>query len=109
VTEEMIRQYEAPDSIATDYTSGMGKRSKHHIRNPRRRTLVGYSRFVLLDANVVAGYYLPESLDWKRARPRIKELIDSVRAEASPEVFLYIPSICIAEVFGVFHKYTHAT
>lgn len=87
----------------------MGQKSKKVVRSVRRQTLEGHCRFVLLDANVVAGYYLPESLDWKRARPRIKELIESVRAGASPEVFLYIPSICIAEVFAVFNKYTHAT
>lgn len=68
-----------------------------------------HDRFVLLDANLVAGYYLPESLSSVRTRPYIQNLMDSVRNEGSPEVLLYIPELCIPEVFAVFAKYRFAT
>jgi len=68
-----------------------------------------HDRFVLLDANLVAGYYLPESLSLVSARPYIKTLIDSVRNEGAPEILLYIPELCIPEVFAVFAKYRFAT
>ena len=73
--------------------------------NPRKPILVGHTRFCLLDANVVAGYYLPESLSDLKAQKRIKSLMDAVRKNACPEVFLYIPNFCIAEVFAVFARY----
>ena len=63
----------------------------------------------MLDANLVAGYYLPESLSLVSARPRIKNIIDAVRNAGAPEVFLYIPNLCISEVFAVFAKYFFAT
>lgn len=68
-----------------------------------------HRRFVLLDANIVAGYYLPESLSLISARPRIKNIIDAVRNAGAPEVFLYIPEFCIPEVFAVFARYFFAT
>lgn len=66
-------------------------------------------RFVLLDANLVVGYYLPESLSSVSARPHIKNIIDAVRNGGVPEIFLYIPDPCIPEVFAVFAKYFFAT
>jgi hypothetical protein len=60
--------------------------------------------YLLLDANVTAGYYLPRSLDSRRARGRIRVIFDSTRSHASPPV-LYIPNFCIAEVFSVFAKH----
>lgn len=60
--------------------------------------------YILLDANVVAGYYLPRSLTSKRARSRIETLIDSVRTGGSSH-FLYMPNFCIAEVFSVLAKH----
>ena len=68
-----------------------------------------HTRFVLLDANIIAGYYLPESLNSIRARPHVQNIIDSVRNQGAPEVFLYIPDICIPEVFAVFSRYFFAT
>ena len=73
-----------------------------------RPSLTGHTRFLLLDANVVAGYYLPESLNSRRARERVPLLFDSVRNGWCPEIFLYIPNLCIAEVFVVFAKYRFA-
>lgn len=60
--------------------------------------------YVLLDANVAAGYYLPRSLRSVRARSRIESIIDASRSETG-DLFLYIPNFCIAEVFGTFMKY----
>lgn len=71
--------------------------------------LTGHRRFVLLDANIVAGYYLPESLSLVSARPRIKNIIDAVRNGGVTEILLYIPSICVPEVFAVFARYFFAT
>lgn len=61
-------------------------------------------KYILLDANVVAGYYLPRSLDSVRARGRIENILDSVRTGES-DCFLYIPNFCIAETFSVFMKH----
>lgn len=64
--------------------------------------------YLLLDANVTAGYYLPRSLDSKRARKRIEILLQSVLSGESNH-FLYIPNICIAEVFSVFMKHAYGS
>ncbi len=74
-----------------------------------KNPIIGHRRFVLLDANLVAGYYLPESLSFVSARPRIKNIMDAVRNKGAPEVFLYIPVNCIPEVFAVFDRYFFAT
>jgi len=77
--------------------------------NRVKQILTGHTRFCLLDANLVAGYYLPESLKSERARHRIKTIIESIRKGACPEVFLYVPNFCIAEIFSVFARYCWAT
>lgn len=60
--------------------------------------------YILLDANVTAGYYLPRSLRSTRARRQIEILFDSVRSGKSDH-FFYLPNFCVAEVFSVFMKY----
>lgn len=60
--------------------------------------------YVLLDANVTAGYYLPRSLRSLRARSRIEAIVNAARS-GQVDVFLYIPNFCIAEVFSTFMKY----
>jgi hypothetical protein len=60
--------------------------------------------YILLDANVTAGYYLPQSLRSNRARRQIEILFDSVRSGKSDH-FFYLPNFCVAEVFSVFMKY----
>ncbi len=65
---------------------------------------MSHRTFLLLDANVVAGYYLPRSLNSKRACSRIETLLDFARSGRS-QFFLYLPNFCIAEVFSVFMKY----
>lgn len=62
--------------------------------------------YFLLDANVVASYYLPRSTPSKNVRERITNILDSVRSGASSD-FLYIPNFCIAEVFSVFAKHAY--
>lgn len=62
-------------------------------------------RYLLCDANVVAAYYLPRSMRSVRARTRIEAILNAVRSGGGNH-FLYIPNICIAEVFSVFAKYS---
>ena len=49
--------------------------------------------YVLLDANVTAGYYLTRSLRSKFATERIANIFDSVRTGES-DLFFYIPNFC---------------
>lgn len=67
-----------------------------------------HTKFVLIDANLAAGYYLPASLNSIKAREKIQVIVNSARNGASPELCLFIPNICISEVFGVFAKYFFA-
>lgn len=62
--------------------------------------------YFLIDANVAAGYYLPRSLNSKKARESIRLILNHVRAN-NVEHFLYIPNFCIAETFSVFMKYSY--
>lgn len=62
--------------------------------------------YLLLDSNVTAGYYLPRSLDSRKAQHRIENLFWSIRS-GKTDHFLYIPNFCIAEVFSVFMKYAY--
>jgi hypothetical protein len=62
-------------------------------------------RYVLLDANVTAGFYAPQTLlDGDRAVHRMEVLFAAVRTKARPDIRLLIPNFCIAEVFNVFSK-----
>ena len=61
--------------------------------------------YILLDTNVVVGYYLPRSLNSKKARKRIEIIFDSARSGESG-FFFYLPNFCVAEVFSVFMKHT---
>jgi len=61
-------------------------------------------KYLLLDANVTAAYYLPRSTTSNKVRRRIELLFNSVRSGDS-KFFLYIPNFCIAEVFSVFAKH----
>lgn len=60
--------------------------------------------YLLLDANVVAAYYLPRCTSSARSRSRIENIINSVRS-GSTDHFLYMPNFCIAETFSVFMKH----
>ena len=61
--------------------------------------------YLLLDANIVLGYYLPKSLDFVKARERIQVIVESVRTKQSSH-FLYVPNFCIAEIFSNLAKYS---
>lgn len=66
------------------------------------------SRFVLLDANVVAAYYAPQTLRGKQRAPaRIRTMIDAVKRGGWTDVKLLIPNLCIAEVFTTFSRHAH--
>lgn len=62
------------------------------------------TKYLLLDANVTAGYYLPRSLTSAKARTRTESILNSARSGES-NFFLYIPNFCIAETFSVFMKH----
>ncbi len=59
--------------------------------------------YLLMDANVTTGYYLPRSLRSVRARARVESIINAARS-GSADLFLCIPNFCIAEVFSTFMK-----
>lgn len=64
-------------------------------------------KFILVDANVVAAYYLTRSLRNKVALPYIENIFEFVRQNPN-DYMIYIPNFCIAEVVSVFIKHTFA-
>ena len=67
-------------------------------------------RYILLDANVLAGYYAPQTFN-KSSQPaeeKIQNLIDSVRNGCSPHIRLLTPEICVSEVQTVLSKHTRS-
>ncbi len=62
-------------------------------------------KYLLLDSNVTAAYYLPRSCRSKRVCARIQNIFDSVRSGHS-RFFFYLPNFCVAEVFSVFMKHS---
>jgi hypothetical protein len=62
-------------------------------------------KYVLLDSNVTAGYYLPRSLNSANARKRIRTIFDAARS-GKVSMFFYLPNFCVAEVFSVFMKHS---
>ena len=63
-------------------------------------------KYFLLDTNITAGYYLPLSLENKKAKKYIEEILNYLRLNPN-DYFSYIPNFCIAEVFNVFYKYAY--
>src|SRR3989304_10364101 len=63
--------------------------------------------YILLDANVTAGYYLKRSINSIKAFERITNIFNSVRSGGTNH-FFYIPNFCIAEVFNVFMKHAYS-
>lgn len=61
-------------------------------------------KYILLDANVLAAYYLPRSTRSANTKTRAEILIDSARS-GKRDFFFYLPNFCVAEVFSVFMKY----
>lgn len=64
-------------------------------------------RFVLLDANVLCAYYLPESTKSERVKKRVVQLLDAARE--NKDIVLYVPNVCVAETFSIFAKYRHGS
>lgn len=62
-------------------------------------------KYLLLDSNVTAAYYLSSSTKSKKVRTRIESIFDSKRSGKS-DFFFYLPNFCVAEVFSVFMKYS---
>ncbi len=59
--------------------------------------------YFIVDANIVAGYYLPQSLNTQKERDKVKLIFKYFKKN---KIFVYIPNICIAETFNVFAKYS---
>lgn len=64
--------------------------------------------YLLLDANILTGYYIPESISRKTAE-RIKNILECCRKGGKPDWYLIVPNIVTAEVFSAFDKYCYAT
>lgn len=62
-------------------------------------------KYLLIDANIAASYYLPMSAKSKRAAERIEAILDNARHN-NKDYFIYIPNFCIAETISTFNKYT---
>jgi hypothetical protein len=65
-------------------------------------------KYLLLDTNVVAAYYLPHSNKSAKLRDRAKQIFDAKRSEGE-ELFFYLPNFCVAEVFSVFMKHSFSS
>jgi hypothetical protein len=65
--------------------------------------------YLLLDANLLAGYYAPETFNGrsKPAGDRIKCIVDSVRKGAAPWLRLLAPEVCVAEAQTVLSKHAN--
>jgi hypothetical protein len=66
-------------------------------------------RHVVLDANIIAAYFCPNSTNSLRVRERSQVLIDAVLKAHWPNIRLYSPGICIAEARAVIDKYRFCT
>jgi hypothetical protein len=66
---------------------------------------VSYPKYILLDGNVTAAYYLPRSTRSANTKNRAQILFDSARS-GKRDFFFYLPNFCVAEVFSVFMKYS---
>ena len=66
--------------------------------------------YLLLDANVFAGYYAPQTFTKNTldAGDRIQTIIDSVRKGCSPQIKLLVPEICVAEAQTVLSKHANS-
>jgi hypothetical protein len=66
---------------------------------------VSYPKYILLDANVPAAYYLPRNTSSEKTKTRAEILFNSARSRKR-DFFFYLPNFCVAEVFSVFMKYS---
>ncbi len=66
------------------------------------------SKYFLLDASVLVGYYIPEAIG-PTAGENVRIFLESCRKGAHRDWYLVVPNIVIAEVFSSFAKYCFAT
>jgi hypothetical protein len=67
-------------------------------------------RYLLLDANLLAGYSAPQTLTCDNAeetRSRIETVVESIRCGCSPHLRLLVPEICVAETQTVLSKHAN--
>ena len=66
------------------------------------------NKYLLLDANVVSAYYLPQSSTVK-IHKRITDLLNcnKVKGRQKRPFVFFVPNFCIAEVFNIFRKYRY--
>ena len=62
-------------------------------------------KYLLIDANIAAGYYLPRAVSDQETAKRIEIILDNAR-EKKDDFFVYIPNFCIAETISVFIKHS---
>jgi hypothetical protein len=60
--------------------------------------------YLLLDANVVADFFLGTHAGNQKAAGRIQAIVEAVRTQAVTSIVLYVPNICIPEVMSAFDK-----
>ncbi len=63
-------------------------------------------KYLLIDANIAAAYYLPRSAKNRTTESRVKQILDFCRSKKD-EWFVYIPNFCIAETVSVFIKHSY--
>jgi len=118
--ELLILNYDAPPTalpsrrrtaVAPGFTGGRAPTSREGGTTMIQQDVYSPTRYVLLDANVIAAYYLPSSIGDAKLRPRVHDrisaIIESVKGGGPPDIVLYVPTICVVEVFGVFDKYRY--
>lgn len=64
-------------------------------------------KYLIIDANIAAGYYLKRSAKTQKAADIIENIIDYCRCNRD-KYFIYIPNFCIAETISVFIKHSFA-
>ncbi|QGQ21950.1 hypothetical protein F1728_04260 [Gimesia benthica] len=67
-------------------------------------------KYILLDANLLAGYYAPQTFNKysKPAEDKITNLIDAVRTGCAPHARLLTPEICVSEAQTVLSKHANS-
>lgn len=67
-------------------------------------------KYVLLDANLLAGYYAPQTFNKysQTAEDKIINLVDAVRAGCAPHIRLLAPEICVSEAQTVLSKHANS-
>ncbi|MHC4746959.1 MAG: hypothetical protein ACYS18_06525 [Planctomycetota bacterium] len=75
-------------------------------RNSNPETTVKGRKYILVDACVLAAYYMPESgARFTHLAERATILINGIKNNPSCDSRLLIPSVCIPEVFSIFSKF----